>query len=343
MLPLAMNNRWRAALSMVPACCLLFLAALHCEAQGNLVPNWSFEEREGDCDSLICCFNIGSRPIHWFTWQNSSDYFNACNPGTGLDSLVDVPQNGWTYQYPWDGDAYVGVYCYDAVADEYREYVGAELTEPLVVGCSYQLRFRTNPAYGGNYWLQNAGTASNNIGMLLTTVSNAWPGITGPPFPYRNFAHLRTLAPVSDTLGWTVVEGIITADSAYRYVVLGNFFPDSLTIAEPVGNPDPWTGVTYYLFDGVEVIPLDPICHGVGVGEHDGIGPHVLIIDDRINVRWSAGPIEAEVMDIAGREVVIRRIVGDGAGSIPAPGAQGMFILRLFQEGRSFNWKFVTP
>src|SRR5690606_18887163 len=149
-----------------------------------------------------------------------------------------------------------------------REYVGTELIEPLEVGCTYELRFWTNPAYGGNYWLIDGGTACNNVGLLFTTSSNAWHSTTGPAFPWRNFAHSRTVTPIADTASWILVEGTFVADSAYTHLVLGNFYPDSLTEAIPIGNPIPWTGITYYLIDGVEVIPLDKGCNGLGVDAH---------------------------------------------------------------------------
>ncbi len=40
---------------------------------------------------------------------------------------------------------------------DYREYVGTELLQPLVIGCTYHLRFRINTANNGNYWLRSGG------------------------------------------------------------------------------------------------------------------------------------------------------------------------------------------
>lgn len=157
---------------------LLSAMALRCEAQFNLAPNPGFEDLE-ECPSTIG-FQLGDRPYHWHSWLNSPDYFHAC----AQDTLVGVPGNGWTFQHAWDGDAYVGVYAYDGSMQDYREYVGAELIEPLVPGCTYRLRFRAAPAYNGSYWLTNGGGACNNLGMLFTMASNAWTApTTWPPRP----------------------------------------------------------------------------------------------------------------------------------------------------------------
>lgn len=318
--------------------CLLFVASPRCEAQ-NLVPNPSFELKD-TCPYTVG-FQEGDRPLYWYSWLNSPDYFNTCAPSLSLDSLVDVPQNAWTFQYAWDGNAYVGMRTYDGGGD-YREYAGTELVEPLEIGCTYQLRFRMNPAYGGNYLLINGGTACNNVGMLFTTNSNAWYSTTGSDFPYRNYAHLRTTVPVADTAAWTLVEGTFVADSAYSYLVLGNFFPDSLTAAFPIGNPGPWTGITYYLIDGVEVIPLDPGCNELGVQEVEFVAtPSIQWIGASVQVLWEGGSYQAQVLDALGRSVRTSNSVG-ALVDMPKPSSPGVYYLRLQRNGKQHVVKFVV-
>ncbi len=333
-----MNGGWHRAGVWLALCCSLFVASLRCEAQ-NLVPNPSFEEKD-TCPYTVG-FQEGDRPLYWYSWLNSPDYFNACATSLSLDSLVDVPQNAWTFQYAWDGNAYVGMRTYDG-GGAYREYVGTELIEPLEIGCTYQLRFWMNPAYGGNYLLINGGTACNNVGMLFTTHSNAWYGTTGSDFPYRNYAHLRTTVAVADTAAWTMVEGTFLADSAYSYLVLGNFFPDSLTTAIPIGNPDPWTGITYYLIDGVEVIPLDPGCNGLGVQEVVPTDvPSIHWARETIQVQWEGKAYRAEVLDALGR--IVKETHSEAARlELPKPTLAGMYYLRIQGKGKQHIVKFVV-
>ncbi len=55
----------------------------------------------------------------------------------------------------------------------------------------------------------------------------------------------------------------ILADSAYSHLVLGNFFPDSLTTAFQVGDTVPLYGITSSFDRRGEVIPLGIGCNGV--------------------------------------------------------------------------------
>lgn len=336
-----MNNERRQADLAFAWCCSLFIVAPRCEAQ-NLVPNPSFELND-TCPYTIG-FQLGDRPLHWYSWLNSPEYFHACAGDLqSIDTLVDVPQNGWTYQYAWEGDAYIGFYAFDNVAgDEYREYVGAELLQPLQVGCTYQLRFRTNPANNGNYWLIGQGsTACDNVGMLFTTSSNAWFNTTGPDFPYRNFAHLRTMSPVADTSAWTVVEGTFVADSAYTHVVLGNFFPDSLTSAFPIGNPDPWNGITFYLIDGVEVIPLDAGCNGLGIPDPvSAEAPNISWIG-AIVVQWENHVFDVEILDAVGR-IILKASSSGGYLQMPPPRTAGSYCIRVRSKEKQHVAKFIV-
>lgn len=334
-----MNLRWPGTCFGLVLGCLGFMAALRCEAQINLVPNPGFELLD-TCPYTIG-FQPGDRPLYWRSWLNSPDYFHACAGQTnGPDSLVDVPLNGWTYQYPWDGDAYVGLYAYDGYSDEYREYVGVELIEPLQVGCTYQLRFRINPAYDGNYWLVNGGGACDNTGMLFTMGSNAWSTLTGPPFAYRNYAHLRCAYPVEDTLAWTEVEGTFTADSAYSYLVLGNFFPDSLTDGHPIG--DSWTDITYYLIDGVEVVPITSGCHGVGTMEGSRREPVLWYNGARITVEAPGSAYHVVLSDALGRQVAEGLSTAGGSVVLDAPKIPGLYLVAVFAGGHRSVLKFVV-
>ena len=241
-----MNGERCAAL--MAACCSLFVA-LRCEAQ-NLVPNPSFEEID-TCPYTIG-FQDGDRPLHWSSYLESPEYFNACAGGLhGIDTLVDVPHNGWSYQYAWDGDAYAGFYAATTTSDNFREYIGAQLLQPLIVDQAYSVSFWTNAAAGGSYW--PTGGVCNNIGLLFTMHSNAWEDLDGPNFQFRNYAHVYTSTVISDTAEWTLVSGSFTADSAYQYVVLGNFFDNAHT--DLITFIPGTEAVVYYFVDAVCVSP----------------------------------------------------------------------------------------
>lgn len=333
-----MNNRWPGA-SLALGC--LLLVALRCEAQ-NLVPNPSFELLEEDCDSLQCCFNAGSRPFSWYTWQNSSDYFNACAEGEWLDSLVDVPQNGWAFQYAHDGQAYAGVCAYQGW-DDYREYIGTELNQPMVAGTSYSVSFWISLGMGGNYWYPEG--ACNNMGVLFTTQSNAWLGITGPEFGFRNYAHVYTSAIVTDTLNWTLVSGTFTADSAYQYIVLGNFFDSTYTDAIDLVPPLDQVAA-YYLIDDVCVSTGGEGCDQLAVEEAGPTDPTWLWDQGsgQLVIGWKgAGSVQADVVDMAGRRV--KAAVGAGQDGLVMDLrdlSPGSYVVRALAGEASGSFKFVV-
>jgi hypothetical protein len=339
MLLLAMNNRRPGQALTAALGCLLLFAALRCEAQGNLVPNGSFELLEEDCDSLQCCFNVGSRPLHWYSWQNSPEYFNAC----ATDSLVDVPQNGMAYQQAADGQAYVGFYAYQPTA-EYREYVGVELIDPMVPGVAYNVSFRLNLAWDGNYWGGSDG-GCNNVGALFSMVSNAWLGISGPAFGFRNYAHVHSTAILTDTANWVLVSGTFIADSAYQHLVMGNFFDNDNT--DVMHIPPPGTvGAVYVLVDEVCVSAGGEGCVMTALPE-TGIGNPTCYwnwLTQEVVLEWQGtSGFGIEIFDAIGRRVL---------GPIIAPGQQarvsslalstGWYVVRTFAGEKLGSTKFVV-
>jgi hypothetical protein len=236
-------------------CLIAFSCVLICSGQ-NLVPNPSFELTD-TCPNT-CCFPPGDRPLHWNRWDQSPDYFNACAGDLGgIDTLMDVPQNGFTWQYAHDGEAYVGMTCYEP--NDFREHVGALLLEPLVVGQTYYVSYWVNLATEGLYW--ETRWACNNQGLLFTMDEHLWSGQTGsvPEFVPRNYAHVNNSFVITDSANWTLVSGNFVADSAYRYIVLGNFFNDAMTDTVHL-NPSLPSWAAYYLYDDICVSPTPGHC-----------------------------------------------------------------------------------
>ncbi len=335
MLPFAMNSEQCA--SIVAACCSLLVFSLRCEAQ-NLVPNPSFEEFD-TCPYTIG-FQEGDRPLHWMSYLESPEYFNACAGSLGgIDTLVGVPQNGWGYQYAWDGDAYSGFYAATTTSDNFREYIGAQLLQPLVVGQAYYVSFRTNAAATGSYWF--TGGVCNNIGLLFTMHSNVWEGLNSPTFQVRNYAHVYTSTVVSDTAGWTLVSGIFTADSAYQYVVLGNFFDNAHT--ELVTFEPGTEAVVYYFVDEVCVSASPSGCAFTGIEETYASTQATAIVDPHsveLVVAWPGHQrFTVDLFDMSGR--VIRQSCSQHV-SIQGLSA-GPYVARI-REGAEFAFiKFVKP
>jgi hypothetical protein len=303
-----MNSGWWQRVARILCYCLLYVAPFFSFPQ-NLVPNPSFEE------NTACPVTIGfqgySKPLHWEKWNESPEYFHACAGSLGgVDTLIKVPLNGMGFQYALDGDAYVGLVAFGTGGGgvNSREYVGCQLLEPLMVGTSYDLSFFTNVAFGGTYW--SPTRACSNMGLLFTMQPNIWTGLNGPLFAMRNYAHLHRAAIISDTANWTLVSGSFVADSAYQYMVIGNFFSNALTDTMHLA-PNNEFGA-YYFVDGVCVRPsgqpcefitgiADPVAQGPPVWPNPAVD-HVQVLVDA-GTPWQAYDAMGRLMD-AGRSAV---------------------------------------
>jgi len=180
----------------------------------NLVPNPSFEEYYECPDGIIQTNKIKD----WIININSADYFNSC---ANSQSGVSVPQNSFGYQIPATGNAYCGLYVYaETQIGDVREYLGTRLLQPLIPNQKYYVSIKTSWANG---WC-----ATNKLGILFSNTyygdSTTWGVLISPPPFINNFAHVYTDSIITDSVNWTTIKGVFIADSAYKYIYIGNFF-----------------------------------------------------------------------------------------------------------------------
>lgn len=191
---------------------LWFVVLLQVVCRGqNLVPNPSFE------DTVVCPNGTGQvwKAANWYVAEKTPDYFNACC----VIAAASVPQNLFDYQYPATGDAYCGFYTYARPDTLYREKIGVELINALSIGSRYFVSFKLNAT--SRY--VNGG--SNRTGALFSTVQYTPTN----PSPTKDFCQMWTDSIIGDTIHWVQVWGSFTADSAYTYLTLGNFFTNAHT------------------------------------------------------------------------------------------------------------------
>jgi len=200
----------------------------------NLVPNPSFE------DTVACPIGINQvgGADGWINIRSTPDYFNSC---ASQLSHVSVPSNSNGYQCPPNGNAYCGFIPYATGLSNYRELLGVELLSPLLTGQKYYVSFKVSLA-------DQSICGCNKLGALFSTVK--FPLDTFGTTPLNNFAHVYSNVIITDSVNWTTINGSVIADSAYKFIIIGNFFDDS--------NTDtlrfyPVTGCTPYYF-------LDDIC-----------------------------------------------------------------------------------
>lgn len=333
MSPLAMNGERCAAFLAV--CCSLFVAAPCCEAQ-NLVPNHSFEEYD-TCRVFNDVYYPDNGPLGWFSAAGTPDYYLSCLPSGTLDG---VPLNRFAFQYPQDGENYVGMLTY--YLDDAHEYFMVQLVQPLVVGQRYYASFYANAAWGGYPITPIAWIYSNGVGMVFTTQPRQWELNNPYPAPL-NYAQVYSDPIITDTVGWTLVSGSFVADSAYQYVMLGNHFSnantDTLHIIHQIA-----TRCSYTLIDNVCVSPDSdgcPIAVGIGENGKEGVSlypnpaQHWVVLDGLDPGTW------LRVHDVLGRCAWQGRSFENRIQLDVGSWARGTYMLHVEGARKRQSFKFV--
>jgi hypothetical protein len=202
----------------------------------NLIADPSFENF-GECPQVVSFPEFGFET--WEIFRGTPNIHSECS--------MDFPlgwNSGFGYQASRTGLTHIGFASYFDVWQA-REYPATELLDSLEIGQEYYVEFHVSLAYNFNVTMFK----SNNLGVLLMTENYLTLEIMDPA---PNFAHLNVDTMISDTLNWVKLYGHIVADSAYKYLAIGNFFDDSLTTYE-FGFDEIEDGITAYYF-------LDDVC-----------------------------------------------------------------------------------
>ena len=229
---------------------LLCFGFVEIHGQTNLVPNFGF-------NSNSSCPTTGDQAEFcngWSKYCTSSftpDYYNACAPSY----TMSVPNSFFTYQTDHRNcGAYMGLATWSLTIANEREHIGIQLGQPLVIGQKYYLSFYT--VRGG--FNDNSDSPSNNIGLRLSTVTYS----PSNPAPIDNFSHLRSVSIISDTANWVRISGSIVADSAYQFLMVGNFYDDVNTDTTTLNCGTCSNYISYYLIDDVCVSTDSTLCNG---------------------------------------------------------------------------------
>ena len=225
---------------------LLALLPLTAVAQ-DLVPNGDFEAYTlcPDYVSQIDRATGWSRPT-----EGTSDYFNAC---LAAPFSMSVPANQFGTQEARSGNGYAGFYSFyetgpfSTPGDDDREYVTYPLSSELIAGNTYAITFHVSLSDVSKY-------AVNELGALLSreipTRADELPIALQPQVTHGATTWL------DEKEGWTRITGCVVADSAYRYITIGNFRDGATTAWLEVPTDYPLTYFSYYYVDDVSVEPL---------------------------------------------------------------------------------------
>lgn len=262
----------------------LFLVSFQGFGQVNLVPNPSFE----DYAQCPVGFDLIDRAIGWTSYSESPDYFNSCAPGA-----FSVPSNAWGYQDAKEGNAYAYVITYDlqTLPFIYREYIGTELSQSLLVGIKYYISaFVSRPDSN----ITNGAT--NHFGFRFFED----PYSRFSPFSPDNFAHFQCDSIIYNQQNWTQVFGSFIPDTAFQFMAIGNFFDNSHTDTIDFNGPE----AGYYI-DAV-CVSTDSVYAKTWTSVHESENSNQVkftVNKDQVTFSYLLNEEFIVVYDITGKEV----------------------------------------
>ena len=217
------------------------------KSQINLVPNYSFE-------NIISCDSTGLGSVcegqvpPWSCSQGSTDLFNTCS----TYFPCSIPFNYLGFQNTHSFNGYIGIVAYSTAILNYRETAQVKLDSTLKLNRKYCVNFYVNLADSSAY-------AVNNIGIYISdSVINSSPSI------FTLASQIHSTAIISDTVNWTLISGEYIAHGGEQYIIIGNFYPDSLTTHTVFNNQTlvPYPSAYYYV-DDVSIVD----CTNIGIQE----------------------------------------------------------------------------
>jgi len=195
-------------------------------------------------------------PDWYLPTAGSANFFHACAP---VPTGANMPKNPFGFQNARTGEGMGGAWMYFG-GFVFREYLGSPIC-PMVPGRLYHVEFYVN-------LIGASSIAIDAMGIFFSTYQFMDPGAVDLGYitphienPSGNF--------LSDTSGWMRIGGDFIADSAYAYIVIGNFATDAET---GILNLGPGSS-PYYFVDDVSVTtklfvqdqPDTTICFGDSV------------------------------------------------------------------------------
>ena len=230
----------------------------------NLVSNPSFE-RYDYCPTTYTIKPTKQLIPGWYLpTKGTSDYFNSCT-----NIQVNVPKNFIGYMYAKDGQAYIGMILLEAPLldtnlqkgwNNYREYIQAELKEPLVSGKRYVVKFHYAIATYSTYAVNNVGIYFSQKRIKNRTTSNV--------LNYSPQVEAETNIIKSTKDVWFEVVDTLTADGGEQFITIGNFYSSKETkfktlditeLRNTLKERIKENRIAYYYIDDVSVTQLNLI------------------------------------------------------------------------------------
>lgn len=204
---------------------LLLLSTL-CVGQ-NLVPNPGLEQNTPFC-GVFGQSDFNQYVVAWSTpTAGSPDICLSTLPTNCMNAAVgSTDPNSWGSEAPAGGSAMAALITYCSIcASETREYMQAQLIQPLQVGQLYRASMLVSLG-------DNCQYATDGLGFHFSVVppsSNTWPSL-----PVN--AQIKAQQVIGTTDGWVEISGEFVATEAFTFITIGNFDNDAATQVQDRGN-----------------------------------------------------------------------------------------------------------
>lgn len=224
---------------------VLILIFFHSASAQNIVPNNGFE----NYSSLPNGYGQWYKLTGWsnlngyigFVWPYASPDFLHSSGGAG----VDIPFNTFATVNAFAGNAILGFTVWHGTTPAFREYAAIQFSTPMIAGETYDVSmWITN---GSAAWYCGAGC--NHIGMGF---SMSLPYQMDHE-PIGGIPQCEYAGEIWNT-GWQFISFTYTADQAYNYLTIGNFY-DDLSTSHTTHAAFAMSNAAYYFIDEVVVMP----------------------------------------------------------------------------------------
>ena len=270
-----------------------------------------------------------------YTTGSSDSYSSCSNVITGLDVPavgLGIPSIGPVLSRSGKGMA--GIITKDIGGPDYREYISAPLSEPLVPGEAYLVSFHLRCA---------SMLCMNGFGAVLTQ-GPIVPGNAGV-IPTRPQLFSDAVIPSGE---WTNICGIIVPTEVVDHITVGSFLGPGQVAS--TGN---YEARAYYFIDDVVVARVtDPSCI-TSIGDvpaldddagrdGDNLRVYPNPANDRVNIVCGAGLFGehgvVEVFDATGKCVYAEQVKNFGALQplgLSAEWKEGLYLVMVRVEGQA--------
>ena len=215
-------------------------------APQGIVPNGNFDDFEF---KSLKTTNQVDLALPWITPNvTMADLFSK-----GVKSpKIQVPTNEHGIQEPASGSSYAGFRAYSKDPKKTRTYLEVKLSQKLVKGQQYCIRYSLSLAELSKF-------AVNNVGVYVTEKKLQ--------YSKDNAIMVEPQVTITDNVAinimdsWEHICGTFTASGGEEYIVIGGFGAEDKMKVEKMKKPSGVSGTVaneaYYYLDNVEIVAID--------------------------------------------------------------------------------------